>query len=118
MAPQPTFTFPVSFRQVDEPIFDALVSIARKEGCNVTSVFRLALTEFVESKTRSDSTGRKLDEFLDKSAMSAPIYNEMLTPVELRSWMESDLLHAAKLVRGRKDELDHELRRRGYVFRW
>ncbi len=118
MTPQPTFTFPVSFRQVDKPIFDALVSIAQKEGCNVTTVFRTALTEFVESKTRSDSAGRRLDEFLDKSAMSAPVYHEMLTPAELRSWTEADLLHAAKLVRGRKDELDHELRRRGYVFRW
>ena len=85
MTPQPTFTFPVSFRQVDKPIFDALVSIAQKEGCNVTTVFRTALTEFVESKTRSDSAGRRLDEFLDKSAMSAPVYHEMLTPAELRS---------------------------------
>jgi hypothetical protein len=118
VTPQPTFTFPVSFRQVDRPIFDALVSIAQKEGRSASNIFRTALTEYAESKTRSDSAGRKLDEFFDKSVMSAPVYHEILTPAELRRWTEGDLFHAAKLVRGRKDEIDHELRRRGYVFRW
>jgi hypothetical protein len=114
--PQPRFTFPVSFRQVDKPVFDALVAIAHEEKCDVTRVFRTALTEFV--KTRAQGAGRKLDEFLDDSAMAEPIYNRVLTPLELKAWKESEVLSAARLVRARKDELEMELKRRGYFFRW
>jgi hypothetical protein len=117
--PQPRFSFPVSFRAVDKPIFDALVGIAREERCNLTSVFRTALTEFVKSRTEKEQAWRKLDEFLvNNSAMAEPIYNRILTPSELRSWTDSEVLCAAKLVRARKEELDLELRRRGYLFRW
>jgi hypothetical protein len=106
----------VTFRQVDQPIFDALVAISHEQKCNLTSVFRIALSEFV--KTKSKETGQKLDEFLENSAIAEPIYNRMLTPAELRSWSDSEVLRAAKLVRARKAELDLDLRRRGYFIRW
>ena len=91
-------------------------AIAKMDGSDVTTIFRKALAEFV--KSRSVKEGRKMDEFLEDSAISNPIYKTVLTPKELRRWSENELLQFAKRVRSRKMELDWELRRRGYYFRW
>jgi len=96
-------------------MLDAALNIAKSEGSDITNVFRTALAEFV--KNRVSSEGR-IDEFLDDSAISDPIYTRVLTPAELKNWSEIDLLAAAKLIRSRKEEMDSELRRRGFFFRW
>jgi len=93
------------------------VTIARDEGNNVTSIFREAIAEFVKTRARS-AEGKKLDEFLKDSAMSSTLRNRILTPAELKNWSDDSLLDAAKLVRSRQAELDSELRRRGYFFKW
>jgi len=108
---------PVNFRPQDKSVLDAALQIAKAEGTNITSVFRAALTEFVgRNSLRTGS--QKMDEFLDKSEMSNPVYNRILTPQQLEHWSESSLLNAAKLIRSRKDELNAELRKRGFFFRW
>jgi hypothetical protein len=103
-------------RSQDKPVLDAALAIAKIEGTDITTIVRNALAEFVKTKARTE--GRKMDEFLDGSVISNPISNRVLTPDVLRRWPERDLLDAAKVVRARKEELDSELRRRGYYFRW
>jgi hypothetical protein len=117
MAPQPHWTIPVNFRVQDKSVLDAALNIAKIEGKDITSVFRAALLEFIE-RNALQTGGRRMDEFLDISEMSKPVYNRILTPQELVSWSESSLLDAAKLIRSRKDELDAELRRRGFFIKW
>jgi hypothetical protein len=111
------WTIPVNMRIEDKPVLDAALNIAKEEGTNVTKICRTALYEFVGRNVRSAGM-KKMDEFLDKSAMSVPTYNHMLTPRELRSWSDDSLLDSAKLVRSRQQELDSELRSRGYFFKW
>ncbi len=75
-------------RAQDKPVLDAALSIAKNEGRDITSVFRIALAEFV--KTRSGmKEGRKMDEFLDDSSEN-PLCNRVLTPEELRNWSEAE----------------------------
>src|ERR1017187_1816083 len=104
MAPQPRWTLPINMRSQDKPVLDAALAIAKIEGTDITTIVRTALAEFVKTKARAE--GRKMDEFLDGSAISNPISNRVLTPYELRRWTENDLLNAARIVRARKEELD------------
>jgi len=116
MAPQPRWTVPVNMRSQDKEVLDSALRIAKSEGSDITSVFRTALAEFVRTRTRSE--GRRMDEFLDSSTTSDLNCNRILTPGELRTWSEVEILVAARVVRARKQELDSELRRRGYFFKW
>jgi hypothetical protein len=116
MAPQPRWTIPVNMRAQDKPVLDVALAIARSEGTEITSVFRAALSEFVKSK--SSTQGRRMDEFLDGSDFKAFSCDSILTPGELKNWSESDLLRVSKSVRSRQQELDAELRRRGFFFKW
>jgi hypothetical protein len=119
MAPQPRWTVPVNMRAQDKQVLDAALSIAKNEGRDITSVFRMALAEFV--KTRSGvNEERKMDEFLvNTSEISVNrLYNRVLTPGELKGWSDASLVDSAKLVRARKQELDSELRKRGYFLKW
>ena len=96
-------------------MLDAALKIARSDGSDITNVFRTALAEFVRKRALSE--GEKMDKFLNPET-STLIYNRILTPGELRKWSDSDLLNASKRVKSRKEELDFELRRRGYFFKW
>ena len=116
MAPQPRWTIPINMRSQDKPILDAALEIARRDGSDITTVFRTALAQFVINKSKAE--GPRIDEFLDFSEKSDGIYNRILTPAELRSWTVAGVLEAARHVRARQQELDSELRRRGYFFRW
>jgi len=117
MAPRPRWTVPVNMRSQDKDVLDAAMRIAKSEGSDITTVFRTALAEFVRTRA-SQTAGRKMDEFLDNSEMANPVYQKILTPVMLGKWSVDEIFHAAKLVRSRKQELDFELRRRGYFFSW
>ena len=117
MAPKPRWTVPVNMRLQDKLILDAALEIAKREGSDITTVFRNALEEFVNKRARTNTV--KLDSFLDNSIMiQDPIYSRVFTPTELRSWSETSLLDAAKRIRSRKEELDRALREKGYFFRW
>ncbi len=119
MTPRPRYTVAVNMRLEDRPVLDSLLLIAQKEGCNITSIFRTALTEFVNRKNaQKGEIGSKLDDFLAGPILPDQIYRQVLTPVELKGWSEDELLRTAKVIRGRKEELDSELRRRGHFFRW
>jgi hypothetical protein len=58
-----------------------------------------------------------MDDFLDHSEVN-PIFQEVLSPTELKGWVDSDLLFFAKLIRGRKQEIESELKKRGFHFVW
>ncbi len=57
-----------------------------------------------------------MDEFCTPTAKTS--MNEMLTPGQLKLWEDAEVLAAAKGVRSRQQELQAELKRRGYSFLW
>jgi hypothetical protein len=62
--------------------------------------------------------GNLLDEFLRDSQFVDHDYGQVLTPERLKQWEDGEVLELAKKIRGRKQELEVELRRRKYYFRW
>jgi hypothetical protein len=119
MTPEPRYTVAVNMRPVDKPLLDSLLQIAQKKHSKITSVFREALTDFVKREAEQNGkTSQKLDNFLGNTNLSENVYNHLMTPAELKGWSEEELVHTAKLIRGRKEELDAELRCRGHFFRW
>ena len=118
MTPKPRFTVVVNLRSEDRHVLDALLSIAQTEGCNLTAVCRQALAEFVRREAMDNGKSQKLDGFLTGPGLTDTMYHHLLTPTELKGWSEEELVRTAKLVRGRKEELDAEIRRRGRYFRW
>jgi hypothetical protein len=114
---QPRYTVAINFRNQDKLLLDALATIARDEGNNITSVFRAAIAEYLKERAQSKE-GKRLDEFLNESEISSMTCDRILSPAELRNWSDRNLLDAAKLVRSRKQELDSALRSRGYFFKW
>jgi len=94
---------------------DAAVLLARKEGSDLTNVIRDALKVYTEAKLRGDA-GQKLDSFIRDLGLSS--MKKLLTPEELKALCDAEVLDLAKLVRARKQELEFELVKRGYHFRW
>ena len=88
--------------------------VAKKEGSNLTNVIRDALKMYTTTKLHGDEY-QKLDKFVNESY---PHYRNMLTPEELREWIDTDVLDIARLIRARKQEIESELRKRGYYFQW
>jgi hypothetical protein len=117
MAPQPRWTVPVNIRQQDKSVLDAALTIAESDRTDITTVFRNALAEYVKARsgTQGDNESRKIDEYLDSSFR---MHSKLLTPEDLKRWTDSDVLTLAKQIRSRRQELDFELRKRGYFFQW
>jgi len=116
LAPQPRWTIPINIRSQDKPIMDALLEIAVNNRSDITNVVRSALAEYVKrlgSGGESQATS-KVDHYLD----SPFAVTKILTPGELNQWTDSDVLALAKVIRARQQELEFELRRRGYRFSW
>jgi hypothetical protein len=111
---KPRWVHPLNFRAEDKDVLDAAVLVAKKEDSNLTNVIRDALRAYTTEKLQGDSN-QKLDEFVNGSY---PHYRKMLTPKELRSWIYEDVLDFARIIRARKQEIEFELRKRGYYFRW
>jgi hypothetical protein len=107
---------PLNFREQDKAILDAAVFLARREGSDLTNVIREALKEYTSTKLLKEQ-GQKLDLFIGDPTFTSPV-DKLLTRDELKAWHDSDVLHFARLIRARKEELDFELGRRGYHFRW
>jgi len=111
---KPRWVHPLNFRAEDKAVLDAAVLIAKKDGSNLTNVIRDALRAYTTEKLQGE-IDQKLDEFVNGYY---PHYRKMFTPDELRGWIEADILDIARLIRARKQELEFELRRRGYYFQW
>jgi hypothetical protein len=72
----------------------------------------------VRLKAQRDGGSKKMDDYLDLTSRGVVPMLKLLSPEELKRWNDSDVLAAARQVRSRKEELDSELRRRGFHFRW
>jgi hypothetical protein len=107
---------PLNFREEDKPILDALFVIAKKQGSDLTGVIRTALQEYTMSKLKTLEASR-MDDFLG-DALIEPSLSRLLTPVLLMAQSDSDLLRLARLIRARRQEVGHEVERRGYHFLW
>ena len=114
LALKPRWVHPLNFREQDKAILDASVLIARREGSDLTNVIRDALREYTTAKLQGES--QKLDVFMRDLEVTS--LKKLLIPEELKVWPDSDVLDLAKLVRSRKQELEFELRKRGYFFPW
>jgi hypothetical protein len=115
MALKPRRVHPLNFTEQDKAIMDAAVLLAKREGIDLTGVIRDALKEYTASKLR-DEAGQKLDSFIRDVGLSS--IKKLLTPEELKALCDAEVLDLAKLVRARKQELETELTKRGYHFRW
>jgi hypothetical protein len=115
MTLKPRWVHPLNFREQDKVIMDAAVLLAKREGSDLTNVIRDALKVYTTSKLREDA-GQKLDLFIRDVGLST--IKKILTPEELKALCDPEVLDLAKLVRARKQELEVELIRRGYHFRW
>ncbi|MDA4130932.1 MAG: hypothetical protein OK457_09190, partial [Thaumarchaeota archaeon] len=112
---KPRWIHPLNFREQDKEIMDAAILLAKREGSDLTNVIRDALKEYTASKLREDA-GQKLDSFISDIGLSS--YKKLLSPEELKIWRDAEVLDLAKSVRARKQELEFELTKRGYYFRW
>jgi len=95
---------------------DAAVLVAKMEGSNLTNVIRDSLKVYTTTKLQGDAN-EKLDRFVNSSE-SDRCYRKQNTPAELKGWIDADVLDLARIIRARKQELEFELRKRGYYFRW
>src|SRR4029077_7977614 len=99
---------------------DQILLLAKKEDANITALIRSALSEFAERRRGilDQYETHKIEEFCTSHFDAKTFFSEVLTPAELKRWEDSELLTAAKKIRGRKHEIDSELRKRGYFFSW
>ena len=120
MAPKPRYVLPLNFREADKPLLDQIVFLAKKEDANITTVVRSALSEFAARRRATLEQGEthKIEEFCLSNFETKSSLWEMLTPAELKGWEDGELLNAARRIRGRQQEIDSELRKRGYFFSW
>ncbi len=95
-------------------------AIAKADGTEITTLIRTALKEYVgiRQEGSQEARSKKMDDYLESSPFELVIHPKPLTREDLRQWADSDVLTAARHVRARKQELDFELRGRGYYFRW
>jgi hypothetical protein len=114
---KPRWTHPLNFRLEDKAVLDAAILIGRNEGNSLTGVIRTALKEYVSSKL-GQAPLIKIDDFFDGPINSSYDYKRILGPKDLETLTDQSVLHMARLIRARKEELESDLRRRGFYFRW
>lgn len=114
---KPRWVHPLNFRAQDKETLDAALQIAKKDGTNLTEIIRIALKEYAE-KHGLEACATKMDSFLEKNPALKPEYLEILTPALLKAWSDGEVLGFARQVRARRQEIEAELRRRGYRFEW
>jgi hypothetical protein len=119
MVLKPRWVVPLNFRSEDKPLLDNVMFLAKKGDLNVTDIIREALLDYTRNKLDlyEASGTHKMDEFVGSNFMKDSLAG-ILTPKELKTWQDTDVLNYAKKVRARKQEMELELRRRGYYFIW
>ena len=116
--PQARWTLAVNIRQSDKIILDSLMEIARDDRSDITKVVRGILTEYVKSYLASRGEATTGEAKIDRYLQSPSAVTKILTRDELAEWSDSDVLFLTKTLKSRMQELDCELRRRGYRFTW
>jgi hypothetical protein len=119
MVLKPRWVVPLNFRSGDKPLLDNVIFLAKKEELRITDIIRDALIEYTRRKLDlCEASGtHRIDEFI-ASNFKEDSLSGILTREQLKTWQDSDVINFAKMVRARKQELEFELRRRGYHFSW
>ena len=119
MVLKPRWVVPLNFRLEDKPLLDDIMFLAKKEELNITDIIRDALIEHTRKKLdlREKSGTHKIDEFMVSDSRENS-FVKVFTRDELKSWQDGEVLNVAKTVRARKQELEMELRKRGFYFVW
>ena len=107
----------VNFRETDQMVLEAANEIALREDTSLTEILRTALRQYVDARTYTLGSTKKMDEFLDRINID-PQYLQLLTPSALKGWEDTQILSFARQLRARKEEISFELKRRGYLFDW
>jgi hypothetical protein len=118
MVVQPHYSIPVNIRPKDRPMMDAALEIAERENKQVTTIFREALAEYIQRRKQSAGSAKLEQYFGSESAQGNASLEKVLVPSQLQAWTDADLLSFARKLRGRAQELDRELRIRGFRFQW
>lgn len=109
----------VNLRAQDRFILDGLVTLSQIDRCDITTIARRALEYYIQVREKAignDGT-KKMDEFIS-GIDYGDILSTLLTPELLEVFSDSEILSLAKIVRARRQELDGELRKRGYYLKW
>ena len=119
MVLKPRWVVPLNFRWEDKPLLDNAIFLAKKEECKITDIMREALVEYTRRKLNLCEAGvtHKIDEFVVPNS-KVEVFANILTRDELKTWQDNDVLMFAKMIRARKQELEAEIRRRGFYLSW
>jgi hypothetical protein len=96
----------------------ALSGLVNTRVCEREKDERVGSLSLTSTSVKKPIRISRLDEYLSDSQFVSAPYNEILTPENLRKWKTDEFVKFAKKIRARKEELEVELRRRGYYFRW
>jgi len=122
LAPNPRYTLAVNIRKQDKFILDALILLSQIDRCDITTVARRALEYYVRDRQKSvgEDGERKMDEFMTGNSLHSrqDFFSTLLTPEILKGFSDTEIIAFAKTVRARHQELDGELRKRGYFLKW
>ena len=118
MVPRHRWNVPVNFRFCDKYILDAALEIAVRENKQLTSIFREALTEYIERRKQGLGSIKLEQYFGPGSPPESMTLEKVLVPSELKVWTEPDLLCFARKVRARSQELNLEMKKRRIFFKW
>jgi len=71
-------------------------------------------------KNVGNDGARKMDEFMTGNSSNSreDFFSVLLTPEILKGFSDTEIMSLAKTVRARRQELDGELRKRGYFLKW
>ncbi|MFI5420242.1 MAG: hypothetical protein ACHQ1H_04685 [Nitrososphaerales archaeon] len=116
MVVQPHFTVPVNIRPQDRLLMDAALEIVRNENKSMTWLFRQALQEYVEKRKIGKGSLRLEEYFETLRPQATGSLEKVLSREELAKWGDQELLATAKKVKARVEELQAELKRRGFLF--
>jgi len=109
----------VNLRSQDKFILDGLVTLSQIDRCDITTAARRGLEYYIQyrKKKSGDNGTKKIDEFISEIP-HRDMLSTILTPDLLKGLSDSEIMLLAKIVRARRQELDAELRKRGFYMKW
>ncbi len=118
------FTHAINFRESDKSLLDDAIAVSKEESINFTNLARRAIAEYVGARKKRKASGEngKLEDYLNGLSSgktgSYPSIDYLLTPQELANWSDEDLWRLARQLKGRREEVESALRKRGFFVQW
>jgi hypothetical protein len=102
--------------------WEAFKAIAKRDGYRSASdLARKIIADYVKAHLGSNDQfilTKWSDERTANDTFALPTIGEVLTVERRGKWSDDELVQVAKAVKGRKQELEAELKRRGYWWEW